>query len=472
MTKPKWLIIDSFAGGGGASTGIERALGVKVDFAINHDSEAIMMHTANHPDTVHFQEDVWAIDPRHVVGKNKVGLLWGSPDCTHFSRAAGGRPMDNKTRGLVWVLVKWAATVKPRLIFIENVGEFVSYGPLDKSGKPIKEKEGQYFRALLSTFRRLGYSNLDYRELVAADYGVPTSRKRFFLIARRDGFPVVWPKQTHGDPKSFDVISGRLKPWVPAHTIIDWSIPAPSIFERSIPLVPNSLTRLAKGVDKFIIRNPEPFFAPPGAVVGSGQNHAEKVCFLLRQHGMSIGSDLNHPMKTVMATGQGKTALVVSHLMCLRGTSSSHLQSSSLSMHDPVPTITSSGTHIAEVRAFLMQYNGEAIGRSLSDPLGTITGTDRFGLFMVKGCPHQIVDIGMRMLQPHELYAAQGFPDDYIIGPDINGKRFTKKAQVRLVGNSVPPPLAEALVHSNTNIIQLHDAFSEREFLRNLKMEA
>lgn len=254
----KELIVDSFAGGGGTSTGIRWAIGRGPDIAINHDPAAIAMHAANHPETRHYCESVWDVDPREATGGMPVGLFWLSPDCKHFSKAKGGKPVEKKIRGLAWIALKWAGTVKPRVIILENVEEFKTWGPLTIEGKPDPKQKGRTFRAFVNALKRQGYQ-VEYRELRACDYGAPTIRKRFFLIARCDGRPIVWPKPTHGDPKSEAVKSGKLKPWRTAAEIIDWSIPCPSIFNRKKPLAENTMKRIAKGIQKFVIENPNPF---------------------------------------------------------------------------------------------------------------------------------------------------------------------------------------------------------------------
>lgn len=251
------IIVDNFAGGGGASTGIELAAGRPVDIAINHDPDAIAMHKTNHPYTEHFQASVWDIDPREVCRGRRVGLAWFSPDCKHFSRAKGGKPVDKNIRGLAWITLRWAGTVRPRVIILENVVEFQTWGPI-RRGRPIKSRQGETFQKFVGQLRALGY-DVDFRELRACDYGAPTIRKRFFMVARCDGQPVIWPEPTHGKPGSAGVRAGRLQPWRTAAEIIDWSLPCPSIFDRVRPLRENTLRRIARGIKKFVIENPEPF---------------------------------------------------------------------------------------------------------------------------------------------------------------------------------------------------------------------
>ncbi len=538
------LVVDNFAGGGGASTGIEAALGRPVDVAINHDPDAIAMHTINHPTTKHYCESVWEVDPRKVVGSptrlysgqgRPVSVAWFSPDCTHFSRAKGGTPVKKEIRGLAWVAVKWAATVRPRMIFLENVEEFMGWGPV-VDGKACPRRKRKTFDSFVNALRHHGYK-VEWKVLRACDYGVPTIRKRFFLIARCDGQPIVWPKPTHGDPKKGGLRKKRLKPWVPASKIIDWSIPCPSIFQRKRPLAEATQRRIARGMEKYVFNNPKPFIvrigqqgagdglsydtdqplttitsknehclitpyittcnhggegfrgqsleeptktitaahdahgviapvliqtgygerpgqdpraldlqAPLGTVVGQGTKHALVMGFMAKHFGGGYngpGYPLTDPVHTV--TGIDHNALVTSHLINLKrncyGTS----------QDDPIPTVTAGGTHVGEVRAFLMKYYSEG-GQwaSLDDPLHTILGKDRLGLVTVEGTDYQIVDIGMRMLEPHELAAAHNFPSNYIINRYADGSPVAKYKQVARIGNSVPPTMAEVLVRANT----------------------
>lgn len=438
------LIVDNFAGGGGASTGIELAIGRSVDIAINHDPAAIAMHAMNHPDTKHYCESVWDVNPREATSGQPVALCWLSPDCKHFSKAKGSVPVSKKIRGLAWVALKWAATVRPRVIMLENVEEFQTWGPLRKDGYPDKRHKGRTFRSFVNALRYQGYE-VEWRERTASDYGAPTSRTRLFLIARCDGKPIVWPQQTHGAPKSLPVQAKRLKPWRPASEIIDWSIPCPSIFERSKPLAPNTMRRIARGLKKFIIDNPNPFIAPV-KVDGVNDNSQMVAAFLAQYHSETASHDargqtLDRPLLTLDTSN--RYALVTSHLVKLKGSNIGQAAT------DPIQTITAGGTHFGEIRAFLISYYGASVGSDLEDPLHTVTTVDRFGLVMVHGTPYQIVDIGMRMLEPHELYAGQGFPENYIIDRYPDGKPVPKKVQVGRCGNSVSPPMATSLVRGN-----------------------
>jgi DNA (cytosine-5)-methyltransferase 1 len=621
------LIIDNFAGGGGASTGIEAALGRAVDIAINHDEQAIRMHEVNHPGTRHIRNNIWQIDPRDVTGGAPVDLAWFSPDCKHFSKAKGGKPREKSIRDLAWVVVLWAEKVRPAVILLENVEEFRTWGPIDDEGYPIKERAGETFDKWCRSLRKAGYK-LQFRELRACDYGAPTIRKRFFMVARCDGKPIVWPEPTHGKPGSPEVLSGKRMAWRTAAEIIDWSIPCPSIFDRKKPLAEKTLRRIAHGIMKFVVNNPRPFIVPlthhqagargasvdqPMATV-TGANrgeHAVVVPHVTKFRNGAVGHDIEEPLHTVTANsfvkrpggsaplglveahcapfasyaqqgganrsvedplhtvtasdgdhdtivaahlvqmGYGERdgqepraldvekpigtvvaggnkfgavcafmqkfaengkgvepteplhtvmagaprhaviaahlaqfntnpngsvnpghpvdepvstiatkgphqAVVSSNLVKLRGTCA-HGQPTD----EPLHTISAGGTHMAEVRAFLLKYYGTDQDPQLDEPLHTVTTKDRYGLVTVTiaGEEYVIVDIGMRMLTPRELFNAQGFPPDYIIDRDASGDPITKTAQVAKCGNSVCPPLSEALVRANV----VADQTEERE---------
>ncbi|MBW7636313.1 DNA cytosine methyltransferase [Bacillus licheniformis] len=428
------IIVDNFAGGGGASTGIEMATGLSVDIAINHDPAAIAMHKVNHPDTEHYCESVWEVDPQEATKGRPVALCWFSPDCKHFSKAKGGKPVEKKIRGLAWVAVRWAATVRPRVIILENVEEFQTWGPLTKDGLPDPKKKGSTFRSFVRALQRQGYE-VEWKELRACDYGAPTIRKRLFLIARRDGRPIVWPKPTHGDPNSMAVEKGILKPWRTAAEILDWSLETPSIFNRKKPLSENTSRRIARGIQRFVIESKKPF------VLGDLGNSLIQMGYGYPKNRQVL--DLKKPLGTI-TEGGNKFDIATSHLIKLRGTCKDGQP-----VTKPIPTITAGGLHVGEVRAFLTKYYGSDTGQSLNDPLHTITTKDRFGLVTIKGENYQIADIGMRMLQPYELFAAQGFPSDYVIDRDINGIEYSKKKQIERCGNAVPPPFAEHLVRAN-----------------------
>lgn len=428
------IIIDSFAGGGGASQGIFQALGRHVDIAINHDEAAIAMHKANHPETEHYCESVWDVDPVKACKGRPVGLAWFSPDCKHFSKAKGGKPMEKKIRGLAWIVLKWAGKVRPRVIMLENVEEFTTWGPI-KGGRPVKSRKGQTFAHWKGQLESLGYK-IEHRELVACDYGAPTTRKRFFLVARCDEKPIVWPEPTHGDPNSIEVRFGLKKPWRTAAEIIDWSLPCQSIFDRKKPLSENTLERISRGLKKFVLDAEEPYIVD------------DKAFFLQHyygtQGGETRGSAMTDPVATIPTANRfGLVCAFIGKsygIQCSRSVASSP--------KDPLHTITARQVH-SLVTAFLIKYYGTGTGQSVGEPLHTITGKDTFGLVTIHGEKYEIHDIGMRMLQPHELFAAQGFPKDYIIDKDYTGKAYPKVEQVARVGNSVPPAFSEALARAN-----------------------
>ncbi len=535
------LIIDNFAGGGGTSTGLEAAFGRPVDIAINHDPEALAMHAANHPHTKHLCESVWDIDPIEVTKNQPVGLVWLSPDCKHFSKAKGGKPVEKRIRGLAWVALRWAAKCKPRVIMLENVEEFKTWGPLliDEQGnaKPDPAKKGKTFDSFVRQLKGHGYE-VDYFELRACDFGAPTIRKRFFLVARRDGIKIQKPRPTHGAPDSIGVKSGKLKPYLTAADCIDWSLPCPSIFDRKKPLAEKTLARVAKGIMRYVVDASDPFIvkfsensvghlideplhtvmagAPRFGIVephiapfinehanasnqrvNSANEPLRTICaqvkgghysvvsaFLAKHFTGVVGTDLQDPLSTVTSvdhhslvtahitkfrsgaigsaideplhtvTAGGKQArpgtgnamgIITSNLVKLRG------QNVGQATDAPLATISAGGQHHAEVRAFLLSYYGnEKESNSIDTPMRTVTSRDRFGLVTIKGQEYQIVDIGLRMLAPRELYRAQGFPESYIIGDDPEqGLTLTKSAQVRMCGNSVCPPVALALIKAN-----------------------
>ncbi len=531
------LIVDNFAGGGGASTGIEMATGISVDIAINHDPEAIRMHKTNHPNTKHYCESVWDVDPVKACGGHPVALAWFSPDCKHFSKAKGGKPKDKKIRGLAWVALRWAALIRPRVIMLENVEEFKAWGPLNRGHRPIKAKQGVTFRKFVSQLQELGYQ-VEHQELVAADYGAPTMRRRFFLIARCDGRPIVWPEPTHGPAGSPEVAAGLRKPYIGAYTQIDFSLPCPSIFDtaedikekygiRAVrPLAQKTMERIARGIKKFVLDNPEPFIIqcnhggerkpqdirepiptmarnkyclaaptviqckydnapgdiqkPLGTITTVG-SHLLMEPILIQYHSETSqnearGQRISEPIMTVDASN--RYGLAVSFLHKYYGgrykgdeasprnllptvTTADHnsLCAATLiqlnnhcdgrDIKDPIPTITAGDGHFAEVRAFLIKYYGQGTGQDIKEPLDTVTAQDRFGLVTIAGVDYQIIDIGLRMLEPRELYGCQGFPADYIIDRDYSWKSYPRSEQVRRCGNAVCPPVPAALVRAN-----------------------
>lgn len=540
------LIVDNFAGGGGASTGIELATGYSVDIAINHDPEAIKMHKANHPNTKHYCENVWAVDPVKACKGHPVALAWFSPDCKHFSKAKGGKPKDKNIRGLAWVACRWAGLVRPRVIMLENVEEFKTWGPLGRRHHPIKAKQGKTFEKFVQQLSDLGYE-VQFKELVAADYGAPTMRKRFFMIARCDGKPIVWPEPTHAPADSDEVKAGLLKPYVGAYTQLDFSLPCPSIFDTSEeikekygiravrPLAPKTMERIARGLKKFVLDNPEPFIVPIGygerkgqaprvhdiekplpTIVGSGKHYLcepKLAPYLSVNRENHFGSDMREPVHTITANNQhmlmtptliqyhsetaqgevrGQTiedpimtvdgsnryGLVTSFIqkyyggnyqgngsdikeplhtittlernaMCAVNLIQMNNHCDGRDVKEPIPTITAGDGHFGEVRAFLIKYYGQGTGQDIKAPLDTVTAQDRFGLVTINGVDYQIVDIGLRMLEPRELYGCQGFPEDYIIDHDYTGKTYPRSEQVRRCGNAVCPPIPAALVKAN-----------------------
>lgn len=542
------IIVDNFAGGGGASTGIEMATGRSVDIAINHDPEAIRMHKANHPSTKHYCESVWEVDPIEACAGRPVALAWFSPDCKHFSKAKGGKPKDKNIRGLAWVTLRWAAKVRPRVIMLENVEEFKTWGPLNRRHRPIKSKQGRTFEKFLTQLRNLGYE-IEFRELVAADYGAPTTRRRFFLIARCDGKEIIWPEPTHGPADSEAVKSGQRKPYVGAYTQLDFSLPCPSIFDtaeeikekygiRAVrPLAPKTMERIARGIKKFVIDNAEPFIVQVNHS-GSNSDYCKSMNALLQvitsKHGFGIvepliapvidkayggnyqgaGSRADEPIDTITTVDHNRLVeaklapfmgvnttnhpggrcdepihtittgnqqclisptLIQYHsetsekevrgqqltepVMTVDGSNRYGLVTSFLSkfyksgigqdIREPLHTVTTSPGHFGEVRAFLIKYYGQGTGQNIKEPLDTVTANDRFGLVTIHGVDYQIVDIGLRMLEPQELYGCQGVPRDYIIDRDCDGKQIRRSQQVMKCGNMVPPVFSQTLVKAN-----------------------
>ena len=563
------LIVDSFAGGGGASTAIEMALGRSPDYAINHSEAALALHAANHPDTKHLNANIWDIDPARLIKGRPFGLLWASPDCKHFSIAAGGRPKDRNIRDLAWKVVEFAEFGKPDLILMENVREFQTWGPLDNDGKPIKEMAGITFELWISRLKKAGYK-VQFKELRCHEYGDPTIRKRFFMIARRDGRPIVWPKPTHGDPRSQAVKRGKLKPWRISADQIDFSLPCPSIFDTeeqikekhglgsSRPLADATMARIARGMEKFVLGSEAPFVvqvpgqavtapvmtygqqggrnrpadaplhtvtasskdqnaliaatmvhvgngerkgqaprtydlhSPLGTIVASGTKHYPVAAFLAQHNkarkGVNPGRPVKEPIATITATGS-QQSLVAPYIARNFRTGTGHR------IDAPASTFTADGGGKSSlITPWLLKYYGTGKGAPVTDPLHTITGLPRmahlqaelsappftpeheerarevaeflraygawdggeFVTVAINGEEFVVVDIGMRMLTPRELFNCQGFPSDYVIegvwhqdGNDWNFQKFSKKTQVSCCGNSVPPNTAAALVAAN-----------------------
>ncbi len=432
------LVVDLFAGGGGASEGIRAALGRDPDIAINHSPEAIAVHRANHPGTRHYVENVWQVSPVAACAGRPVSLLWLSPDCTHFSRAKGTKPVKKGIRGLAWAAIRWAREAQPATIVLENVGEFQTWGPLGDDDRPDPARAGTTFRRWLADLRRLGYA-IEFRELTAADYGAPTTRRRFFLVARRDGAPIAWPEPTHG---AFRGSAHRT-----AAEVMDWTKPGVSIFGRTRELAPATLARIATGIRRFVTDapRPRPFIVRHGhysTITGAGMRAG---CGA----GIFRGQPIDQPLATVCATNDKH--LVIPIITKHYGGVVGH------GVDRPLGTITAKDHHAltmamlsrdprdadrsALVRSFLEEYGGESEMRGLlaREP-GTVS---------IAGETYSIVDITTRMLIPRELFNAQGFRPDYVIDPEHEGKRIGSTAQTRLAGNSVPPPVAEAILRAN-----------------------
>lgn len=445
------LIIDCFAGGGGASVGIEMALGKPVDIAINHDPEAIRMHKVNHPDTIHLTEDIFKVDLQKYVKGRKVALMWASPDCTSHSKAKGGQPRKRGLRILPWAVYKHAKQILPEVIIMENVEEIQQWGPLDKKGHPIKERQGEDYKKFITAMKSLGYA-FDSRELVAADYGAPTTRKRWYAIFRRDGKDIIWPEQTHfkdSEPK-----------WKQCGEFVDWSDLGKSIFGRKKPLAEATQKRIANGIRKYILENPKPYIV----------KNDEAVAFLIQYHGEqkageSRGQLLSEPIKTIDTSNRYGlvTAFITKYYKTGIGQG----------CDEPLHTITTSPGHFGLVSAFLIKYYGSGCGQELKEPLATITTKDRFGLVNVvidiEGEKYIIKDIFLRMLQPEELKLMQGFPNDYIINRDINWKPYPIKEQVARIGNSVVPVMAEALVKANCPYLKIGERMGNLKIMNDVQ---
>ena len=459
------LIIDLFAGGGGASVGIEMALGRPVDIAVNHDPAAILMHKTNHPNTLHLTEDVFEVDLKKYVGGREVELLWASPDCTHFSKAKGGKPRNQNIRSLPWAVYKHAKDIKPNVIIMENVEEIQQWGALDENGHPIPEEAGNEYKRFIKAIKSLGY-DFASKELVAADYGAPTTRKRWYAIFRRDGKRIKFPKQTH--------FQNREPRWRECGDYIDWADLGTSIFDRKKPLAEATQKRIANGIRKYIIDNPNPYIV----------KNKEAVAYMIQYHGEqkqgdSRGQTLTEPIKTIDTSN--RYGLVTAFLSKFYKTGIGQ------GCNEPCHTITTSPGHFGLVSASLVKYygndkDGQAIDKPLGTivtkdrfalisaflvsyygrddaiwpvdyPIGTVTTHDRYGLVGVgvniNGESYIMSDIFLRMLKPEELKLMQGFPKDYIIDRDYKWKPYPKSQQVARIGNSVVPIMAQKIVEAN-----------------------
>ncbi len=606
-------IIDNFAGGGGASEGIRQALGRSPDYALNHSKPALALHEVNHPETIHLSENIYKVDPLDHLAGEHIGLGWFSPDCKHFSKAKGGKPVERNIRDLAWTIVHWVERIqksggKLDVIIMENVEEFQYWGPLVETERglmPDPERKGETFQKWCKELRKLG-GKIQKRELRACDYGAPTIRKRLFVIIRFDGLKIVWPKPTHGAPSDGDVIAGRKLPWRTAADIIDWSLPCPSIFDTSAeilalyglrairPLAYNTMARVARGLRRYVLDALRPFIVglahgdsggrreyglsePLTTVHAGGNNQALVAPSVVRFNTGATGQDVREPLSTVTANGFIKRpggaaplGIMAPHLMTMRNAAkpfngadepthtitaggaglslvSPVLSAAFVAQHnsdsrrdggvnpgrdarDPLSTATATGAQQGVISAFISRQFGTSTGHDAHMPLATTTadgggksmlvaphlhayyGVDqdtpedkpihtlttkprfsrieatidvppftegqadrarmvadfmrRHGLWDerefvsvdIHGVTFVIVDIGMRMLTPRELYNAQGFPPYYVIDRDAEGNVFSKSVQVSCVGNSVSPPVAAALVAANCN----HMAVPER----------
>lgn len=427
-------IVDSFAGGGGASTGIELATGRVVDIAINHDPDAILMHKTNHPHTVHYQTSVWDVDPLEVTGGSPVGLLWASPDCKHFSKAKGGKPVDKNIRGLAWIVLRWAGTVRPRVVILENVEEFQTWGPV-RRGRPVKSKAGQTFKRFISQLEGLGYA-AEWRELVAADYGAPTTRKRFFLIARCDGQPIVWPEPTHAPADSPEVLEGRKKPWRSAAEIIDWSLPCPSIFDTREeireknglsarrPLRPNTMRRVARGVDKFVVKSANPFLVVVNhAGEFRGQEIVDPLQTITAKHGYGVvsqtmapwtvtnttnstGHPVNEPIDTARTGGGGGQMFLRASLIQYHTEQSEHVRGQEIT--GPIMTIDAANRYGLTAASLVKYYGSDQHGQNIQDPLHTVTAKDREGLTTAHLVKMKGTNLGGPATEPVQTITAGG----------------------------------------------------------------
>lgn len=475
------LIIDCFAGGGGASVGIEMALGRPVDIAINYDEQAIRMHRTNHPQTLHLTEDIFKVDLKKYVHGQHVALMWASPDCTSHSKAKGGQPRKQGLRILPWAVYEHARKILPDIIIMENVEEIQQWGPLDENGRPIPERKGEEYQKFIESMKSLGY-DFDSRELVAADYGAPTTRKRWYAIFRRDGKPIVWPEPTHSKTGT----NGKKK-WVPVSSVLNFSDLGNSIFGRKKPLAENTMRRTARGLEKFVFNNPEPFIIQVNHSGDNfrGQNIHEPMPTITQKHWFGVvtplliqyhsettktgvrGQAITDPLQTIDTSN--RYGLVIPFLAKF------YKSGTGQSLAEPIHTITTSPGHFGQVSVlavdwkelqaagideetaqkatwvskFIMEYYGCGIGQSLNDPLHTVVTKDRFALITVLGNEYAILDIFLRMLTPEELKLAQGFPKDYIIDRDYNWQKYPVCEQVKRIGNSVVPIMAEALVSAN-----------------------
>lgn len=430
------MVIDCFAGGGGASTGIEAALRRPCDIAVNHDPKAISMHKVNHPRTHHVTEDIFEADLKPLVDGRDVSLMWASPDCTHHSRAKGGKPRESGLRMLPWAVHKHVSELLPAVICMENVPEIQKWGPLGADGRPIKAREGEEYRRFVDAMGELGYV-MESRELSACDFGAPTTRRRWYAVLRRDGLPIRWPEPTHGEGMLYE-------PYVPASTCIDFADVGKSIFDRERPLADATCRRIARGIKRFVLDDPSPFLVQVGYGERAGQ--APRINSVLAKfYGGVVGHRVDQPLGTITTSHGAHYGLVSAFLTKYYHTTTGQ------ALSEPMHTITTSPGHFGLVSAFLVKYYGTGTGQSLNDAMGTITTRDRFGLVTVQidGETYAIADICLRMLKPEELKRAQGFPSSYVIDRYDDGSKVPVTQQAKMIGNSVVPLMAERLVEAN-----------------------
>ncbi|WP_414664886.1 DNA cytosine methyltransferase [Horticoccus sp. 23ND18S-11] len=414
------IILDSFAGGGGASTGIELALDRSPDIAINHEREAIAMHAANHPLTEHHCESVWDIDPVVATRGRPVGLAWFSPDCKHFSKAKGGKPREKRIRGLAWVVLRWVNAVRPRVILLENVEEFQTWGPLGADGHAQRSHRGWYFRCFVGALQRRGYA-VEWRELRACDYGAPTIRKRLFLIARCDGRPITWPEPTHGAPSSEGVRGGRLLAWRTAAECIDWTLPCPSIFERKKSLADATCRRVAKGIMRHVVNDPEPFIVP-----------------LTHQQESARSYSMAAPLPTVTGAHRGEMALVAPVLTEHANASGQRV----FSADEPLRTQCSEvkGGHFALVSAFIAKHYGGVVGQDVRTSLGTVTATDHNSLVTAHVTKFNTGSVGSDCRSPlHTVVAGSCKPETNPAGATTLGVVVSHLSKLRGAPESHAP---------------------------------
>lgn len=418
------LVIDLFAGGGGFSIGCEKALKRPVDIALNHDRYALALHSANHPSTRHICQAIEDAIPLEITKGKPVYYLHASPSCTQFSRSRRALPAEKQLRDHAWRVLDWVKDTEPMLLSVENVAEFKNWGPLDINGFPDKKRKGEYWDKWKKSIRDLGY-DLEYRVINSADLGATTSRERLIVFARRDGNPICWPKEEYGKEKS--------KQWRPVADKIDWSVPAPSIFTRKKPLAEATITRLAKGLRKFVIETNEPFIAPEKASIKNpvSQNSDKIASFMAQNHALLPGRSMIDPLSTICAKGSGQSLVYVSFMHVARNNSIGS------DMRSPALTICAGGSHLAEVLCAMRKIDPKAVQKAINP-------------IIINGKPYLIEDIGMRFLTADELWEIQGFDTKKLKRNIIvNGKPLSLTRQRKMIGNSVVPLFAQKIVEAN-----------------------